>query len=102
MFLPHLFHWFEVHTGTVNESGPYYGFFSGFGSDLGEIALIGGIVTLFRHGNCGQKGCWRWGRHDYAMDGISHKLCRKHHPHHSGKAVTGEEIAAHAAANPRP
>jgi hypothetical protein len=26
-------HWLAVHTGTVNEPGPYYGFWSGFGSD---------------------------------------------------------------------
>jgi hypothetical protein len=26
-------HWPAVHTGTVNEPGPYYGFWSGFGSD---------------------------------------------------------------------
>lgn len=29
-----------MHTGTVNEPGPYYGFFSGFGSDLGEYTLV--------------------------------------------------------------
>jgi hypothetical protein len=30
-------HWFQVHTGTINEPGPYYGFWSGFGSDLEEL-----------------------------------------------------------------
>jgi len=30
-------HWLAVHTGTVNEPGPYYGFWSGFGSDLAEF-----------------------------------------------------------------
>jgi hypothetical protein len=29
-------HWLAVHTGTVNEPGPYYGFWSGFGSNLTE------------------------------------------------------------------
>ena len=32
-------HWLQVHTGTINETGPYYGFWSGFGSDLEESAF---------------------------------------------------------------
>jgi hypothetical protein len=35
--------WLQVHTGTVNESGPYYGFWSGFGSDLEEFGILGAI-----------------------------------------------------------
>ena len=72
--LQHLWWWIEIHTGTVQESGPYYGFFSGFGSDLGEVALIGGIVALVRHHNCHNHGCWRLGKHT-TPDG--YKLCKK-------------------------
>ena len=36
-------HWLQVHTGTVNEPGPYYGFWSGFGSDLEEFGILGAI-----------------------------------------------------------
>ena len=54
-------HWLEVHTGTVNEPGPYYGFWSGFGSDLTEFAIIGTIATaayqLFKKYNCHEPGC---------------------------------------------
>lgn len=89
-------HWLAVHTGTVNEAGPYYGFWSGFGSDLGELALVGGVITLARHHNCGTKGCWRIGKHKYAMNGIEHNLCRKHHPLHTGKPVTAQELQDHA------
>ena len=32
-------HWLQVHTGTVNEPGPYYGFWSGFGSDIAEFSI---------------------------------------------------------------
>src|ERR1700753_3900649 len=39
-------HWMQVHLGITDEPGPYYGFFSGSGSDLGEVALIGGLATL--------------------------------------------------------
>ena len=38
-------HWLQVHTGTVNEPGPYYGFWSGFGSDLEEFGILGAIVV---------------------------------------------------------
>jgi hypothetical protein len=86
----HLVHWLEVHTGTVNEPGPYYGFFSGFGSDLGEVALIGGLITFVRHANCGAPGCWRLGKHPTA-DNI-HRLCRHHHPELMGHKPTIEEI----------
>ena len=73
-----LWHWIEVHTGSVNESGPYYGFWSGFGSDLGELALLGSIAAVWRHHNCGVQGCWRIGRHRVA--GTTHTVCRRHHP----------------------
>ncbi len=72
-----LLHWLAVHTGAVNEAGPYYGFWSGFGSDLGEIALIGGIIGVLRQHNCEVKGCLRLGRHRTAA---GHKVCRRHHP----------------------
>jgi hypothetical protein len=72
-----LLHWVAVHTGTVNEPGPYYGFFSGVGSDLGEVALVGGMVTLVRHRNCEVHRCWRLGRHQTAA---GHRVCRRHHP----------------------
>jgi hypothetical protein len=53
-------HWLAVHTGTVNEPGPYYGFWSGFGSDLAEFAIIGtigtGVYQLVKKYNCHQPG----------------------------------------------
>lgn len=82
----HLGYWLQYHTGTVNEPGPYYGFFSGFGSDIGEIALAGGVVTvvigLWHKFNCHNEGCYRIGIHHIA--GGAYVLCRKHHA-----AVTG-------------
>ena len=76
-----LFHWFEVHTGTVNESGPYYGFWSGFGSDIGEATLIVGVWAAWRHHNCHVKGCARLGR---PVDGTPYIACSRHHPAHEG------------------
>lgn len=92
MWNVHHFHlglWLQIHTGTVNESGPYYGFFSGFGSDLGEIAIVGGVATIIAGAwhkvNCHNEGCWRIGIHHVA--GGQYVVCRKHnneitgHPH---------------------
>lgn len=73
-----LLHWLAVHTGTVNEAGPFYGFWSGFGSDLGELAIIGGLAAVYRKHNCHVRRCWRLGRHPVA--GTAFVTCRKHHP----------------------
>jgi hypothetical protein len=69
-WLPHIL-------GIDNLSGRWYGFWSGIGSDLGELAIVGGLVTLVRHRNCEVHHCWRLGRHP--TDG-GHMVCRKHHP----------------------
>ena len=59
--------WLQVHTGTVNEPGPYYGFWSGFGSDIEEFGILGaigaGIYQLVKKYNCHEPGCWRVGQH---------------------------------------
>ena len=87
-------HWLEIHTGTVNEPGPYYGFWSGFGSDLTEFAVIGTIATgvyqLVRKYNCHYPGCWRVGNHPAA--GGQFSLCYIHHPDYQGKKPTHELI----------
>jgi hypothetical protein len=85
------FHWFEVHSGTVNESGPYYGFWSGFGSDLGEATILVGIVATWRHHSCHVRGCARIGRQ---VPGTPYLACPRHHPEHQGykRSVSLEEI----------
>lgn len=70
--------WLEVHTGTVNESGPFYGFFSGFGSDLSEIVLIAGAFTLYRHHNCAVPRCPRIAHKKFEVKGTHQRTCRKH------------------------
>jgi hypothetical protein len=88
-----LLHWLAVHTGTVDESGPYYGFWSGFGSDLGEVAIVGGLLTMVRRHNCEVRGCWRLGRHKTAA---GHAVCRRHHPddHLTAQRVEEEHRAS--------
>jgi hypothetical protein len=73
-----LLHWFQVYTGTTNQSGPYYGFWSGFGSDLGELAVLGAVFGAWHRVNCHAKGCWRIGRQH--VSGTTYVTCRKHHP----------------------
>lgn len=70
--------------------GDGYLFWSGAGSDIGEIAIIGGLITLIRHNNCHVDKCWRRGTH--AVDGTPFKVCRTHHPDIAGR-VTVERIA---------
>jgi hypothetical protein len=85
----------EIGVRPTSGSGAY-AFWSGFGSDIGEVAIIGGLVTVVRRQNCGVQGCWHFGRHEYEMNGIKHKLCANHHPgideHHH---FTADEFRHH-------
>ena len=72
----HLWYWLEIHSGVAHGGpDPYYNFWSGFGSDIAEFAMLGGIVALVRHHNCNDKGCLRLARH---VTKNGHRLCRKH------------------------
>jgi hypothetical protein len=75
---PHIWHWLLNFTGTnIPSTGSrWYNFWSGFGSDLGEIVIIGSIFTLYKHNNCAVGRCWRIGRHQ--VDGTPYKTCHKH------------------------
>lgn len=68
--------WLVTILGISDESGRWYAFWSGFGSDLGELAVVGGLVSLYRKHNCHVRGCFRVGRHP--VDGYI--VCAKHHP----------------------
>jgi hypothetical protein len=96
--MPHWFnvawHWWEVKTGTVNEAGPYYGFWSGFGSDIGEGAIIVAIVGTYKKWNCHVKGCPRIAHHEYEIDGVKYHLCRRHHPKIE-EPLTAERVERH-------
>jgi hypothetical protein len=87
-------HWLAVHSGTVNESGPYYGFWSGFGSDIAEFGILGAIGTaiyqMVKKYNCHEPGCWRVGTHPAA--GGQFVLCYRHHPDYASKKPTHDLI----------
>jgi hypothetical protein len=87
-------HWLAVHTGTNDTSGVYYGFWSGFGSDLAEFGILGaigtGVYQLVKKYNCHEPGRWRVGTHP-AADG-QFLLCYRDHPDYQGTKPTHDLI----------
>ncbi len=70
-------HWLAHATGSYDTPGSAhnYNFWSGFGSDLGELTIITALIgTYFKH-NCHMKHCLRIGRH--VVNGTP--WCNKHH-----------------------
>ena len=72
-------HWLAIHTGTDNEPGPFYGFWSGFGSDLSELALLAGVAgassdaTTATSTGAGASAAT-------SVEGTPYTVCRSHHP----------------------
>ena len=76
-------HWLGLDSG----SGPAYLWWSGAGSDLGEIAIAGALAGILRKHNCEVHGCWRLGRHK--VEGTGHMVCRRHNPEGN---ITAEHV----------
>ena len=88
-------HWVAFHTGLLNAGpDPFYNFWSGFGSDLGEFtvvsAILVGVYTGAKRVNCHTKGCWRIGR--YHLEGTPYVLCRHHHPEVPNRGASHDHI----------
>ena len=85
------FHWFEHHTGIDTGSGPWYSFWSGFGSDLGEATIFTTAIAIWRHHSCHVRGCVRVGRQ---LPGTPYLACPRHNPDHKGhkRSVDIEEL----------
>lgn len=73
-----ILYWLEIHTGTTNEPGPYYGFWSGFGSDIAEFGLLFGVLGLYKHHNCPVKGCPRITHKKFPVKGTPLYTCHHH------------------------
>jgi hypothetical protein len=80
-------HWLTVHTGSSNEPGvaPNYNFWSGSGSDIAEVTLLGMAAGWWHKHNCHEERCWRIGRH--AVDGTP--WCNRHHRQARQQAGSG-------------
>lgn len=85
-------HWLAHVLGMDDLSGPFYGFWSGAGSDLGELAIVGSMLGVYRKHNCHVRGCWRIARHQIA--GTDWVVCRRHHPDLPNRAPTATDITA--------
>jgi hypothetical protein len=78
-------HWLTYHTGSQNTPGspPNYNFWSGFGSDLGEYAIVaslaGHLALVWRQRTC-HRYWWCWRHPHYPLEGTPYMLCRRHHP----------------------
>jgi hypothetical protein len=70
--------WLAHFFGLDDGSGPNYLFWSGIGSDITELVLIGAVIQLYRRHNCGVKGYWRIGMRK--VPGTEHVVCHSHHP----------------------
>lgn len=93
-------HWLQnliqLMFGFRNGDGnsPAYLFWSGAGSDLGELAIVVGLVSIYRRHNCQLKGCWRIGRHEYTEPdtGVKRLMCWRHHPNVAHRQLTRERL----------
>lgn len=70
--------WLTHVLGLDDGTGPWYLFWSGVGADLGELAIVGGLISIYRRHQCHVKPCIRIGRHK--MDGTDWVVCARHHP----------------------
>jgi hypothetical protein len=120
-------HWIAIHSGSDFEMcggspcpvQPYYNWWSGPGSDLGEVTLITAILTpaiiAARHRNCATRGCWRLTDQVIEDDRshVKYRRCHRHHPcipneharhgilrHHMSDEHLAEIDAHHVEMNP--
>jgi len=90
-FFHHLLSW----TGMYNESGSWYGFWSGFCGGFGILAIF---TVGYRKINCHTKGCWRIGHHELTVKhsatdpGTTYRVCRHCHPEIKGKRFSRAEL----------
>jgi len=70
--------------------GETYQFWSGVGSDIGELAILGAVIGAYRKAECHAQGCHRFGRFAHGH----YRLCHVHHP---GVPSDGRITAAHIA-----
>jgi hypothetical protein len=89
-YWPHVRNEYFVLTGARNETGGYYGLWSGFGGALPDVLIFSAMLGWYWHRTCHVSRCWRIGRHP-AAGGALH-LCAHHHPDLAGKTLTAEVI----------
>lgn len=73
-----LMHWLLHFLGVDSTTDNAYAWWSGPGSDIGELAMLGWLYAFLRKHNCHVHRCWRIGRHP--VGGTTWITCRRHHP----------------------
>jgi hypothetical protein len=68
---PQMWHAILHFFGIIDEGGKGYAFWSGVGSDIGEVAIIGAVLGMYRKHNCHATRCWRIGKHPSKAPGSS-------------------------------
>jgi hypothetical protein len=71
------------------DGNEWYNFWSGMGADVGQVALFGAAIGLYRKHNCHVHRCWRIAKQQ--VEGTTWMVCHKHHP-------DGKPTEAHMAA----
>lgn len=95
--------WLAHIIGIDNPVGRWELFWSGFGSDISQFALVGAIVEFYRRHTCHvdtPRFCWRPGTHPVV--GTPFKACKKHHPGVPDKISAAHIAAAHQAQKEAP
>jgi hypothetical protein len=85
-------HWLTHFLGADDAEGHWYNFWSGFGADLGQVALFGAVIGIYRKHNCHVHRCWRIGKQP--VIGTSWMVCHHHHP--EGRPTAEDVANAHA------
>ncbi len=70
-----LVRWFFIITGSRNEAGGWYGFWSGFGGSIPDFLILASIVQVYRTHTCAHRPCRRWAHH---ITKAGHRLCKIH------------------------
>jgi hypothetical protein len=71
-------------------NGRGYAWWSGAGSDIGEVTIIGGLVMVYRKHECHLDGCHWPSFHPHDEHG--HPVCRRHYKQSGdGHRVSGKK-----------
>ena len=67
----------------------WYSFWSGFGADVGELAIISASLGMYNKHRCHVGRCWRLGKSP--IEGTVWVVCHRHHP--QGKPTAADMAA---------
>jgi hypothetical protein len=86
-----MWHWLLHVLGVDNVSGPWYGWWSGAGSDIAELGILTGLYANYKKHNCHVKWCPRVGHFPFEHETHVENYCRKHHPVVPDKPITSKQ-----------